>query len=59
VIVQAPLYLAGWVTALGIVKIVMGWPLFLAAAYFTYRLLAPILEAKRAAKALEVPEQPL
>jgi hypothetical protein len=53
------LYLAGWVTALGIVKIVMGWPLFLAAAYFTYRLLAPILEAKRAAKALEVPEQPL
>jgi hypothetical protein len=59
VIIQTPLYLAGWVTALGIVKIVMGWPLFLAAAYFTYRLLAPILEAKRAAKALEVPEQPL
>ena len=59
VIVQTPLYLAGWVTALGIVKIVMGWPLFLAAAYFTYRVLAPILEARRAAKASEVPEQPL
>ncbi len=59
VIVQTPLYLAGWVTALGIVKIVMGWPLFLAAAYFTYRVLAPILEARRAAKASEVPEKPL
>jgi hypothetical protein len=58
-IIQVPLYLAGWVTALGIVKIVTGWPLFLAAAYFTYRILAPILEAKRAAKASEVPEQPL
>jgi hypothetical protein len=58
-IIQVPLYLAGWVTALGVVKIVTGWPLFLAAAYFTYRILAPILEAKRAAKASEVPEQPL
>jgi len=56
VIVQVPLYLAGWVTALGIVKIVMGWPLFLAAAYFTYRVLGPVLEARRAAKASEVPE---
>lgn len=59
VIVQTPLYLAGWVTALGIVKIVMGWPLFLAATYFTYRVLAPILEARRAAKASEMPEKPL
>ncbi|MGI9137198.1 MAG: DUF3159 domain-containing protein [Candidatus Nanopelagicales bacterium] len=59
VIVQTPLYLAGWVTALGIVKIVMGWPLFLAAAYFTYRVLAPILEARRSTRASEVPEQPL
>lgn len=59
VIIEGPLYLAGWVTALGIVKIVMGWPLFLAAAYFTYRVLAPILEARRAAKASQMPEQPL
>jgi hypothetical protein len=59
VVVQVPLYLAGWVTALGIVKIVMGWPLFLAAAYFTYRVLGPVLEARRAAKASEVPEQSL
>jgi hypothetical protein len=56
VVVQTPLYLAGWVTALGVVKIVMGWPLFLAAAYFTYRLLAPVLEARRAAKSSEMPE---
>ena len=45
--VQVPLYLAGAVAALGVVKIVMGWPLFLAAAYFTYRLLAPVWRAKR------------
>jgi hypothetical protein len=55
-VVQTPLYLAGAVTALGITKIVMGWPLFLAAAYFTYRLLAPILEARRAAKKSQMPE---
>lgn len=45
--VQVPLYLTGAVAALGVVKIVMGWPLFLAAAYFTYRLLAPVWRAKR------------
>jgi hypothetical protein len=49
VIVQVPLYLAGALGALGTVKIVMGWPLFLAAAYFTYRLLAPTLRARRSA----------
>ena len=47
-VVQAPLYLAGAVTALGIVKVVMGWPLFLGAAYFTYRLLGPTYRAMRA-----------
>ena len=46
--VQAPLYLAGAVTALGIVKVVMGWPFFLAAAYLTYRLLGPTYRAMRA-----------
>jgi hypothetical protein len=45
--VQLPLYLTGSVGALGVVKIVMGWPLFLAAAWFTYRLLSPILAEKR------------
>lgn len=47
-LVQVPLYLADSVTALGIVKIVMGWPLFLAAAYFTYRVLEPTYKAMRA-----------
>ena len=46
--VQLPLYFAGALGALGTVKIVMGWPFFLAGAYFTYRLLAPILRDRRA-----------
>lgn len=47
--VQLPLYFAGAIGALGVVKIVMGVPLYIAAAYFTYRLLAPIYRARRAA----------
>ncbi|HBJ72135.1 MAG TPA: DUF3159 domain-containing protein [Actinobacteria bacterium] len=47
-IVQAPLYWSESVTTLGIVKVVMGWPLFLGAAYFTYRLLGPTYRAMRA-----------
>ena len=49
-LVQVPLYLAGAVEALGIVKIVLGWPAFLAAAYFTYRLLAPTYRRLRESK---------
>ncbi len=41
-IVQLPLFLAEAVGPLGLIKIVMGWPLFLAAAYFTYRVLSPV-----------------
>lgn len=41
-IVQVPFYLSASVETLGVLKIVMGWPLFLAAAYFTYRILAPV-----------------
>ncbi len=37
-----PLILGGSNWPLGVIKIVMGWPLFLAAAYFTYRVLAPV-----------------
>ena len=40
--IQLPFYLSGSVGTLGVIKIVMGWPLFLAAAYFTYRVLAPV-----------------
>jgi Protein of unknown function (DUF3159) len=47
VAVQGPLYLSGNIAALGTVKIVMGWPLFLGCAYLTYRLLRPILQERR------------
>lgn len=40
--VQVPLYLAGATTALGIAKIVMGWPLFLLAAWLTFLVLRPV-----------------
>ena len=49
-IIQTPMYLAGWVELQGIVKIVMGDPLFLGAAYWTYRVLAPVLREQRAAR---------
>lgn len=47
--VQGPLYLSGSIEALGVARVVMGWPLFLAGAYLTYRVLAPIYRARRAA----------
>ncbi len=47
--VQAPLYLAGAVEPLGVARVIMGWPLFLAGAYFTYRVLAPVYRERRAA----------
>lgn len=45
--VQFPLYLAGWVGPLGVAKVVMGVPLFVAAAYFTYLVLRPTFSARR------------
>ena len=51
--VQLPLYLAGAIGALGVMKVVMGWPLFLASAYFTYRLLQPVHNKLEASKAQE------
>lgn len=48
-VVQVPLYLSGNVELLGVARVVMGWPLFLAGAYLTYRVLAPVYRAKRAA----------
>ena len=47
-LVQLPLYFAGLVAPLGVLKILMGWPLYLAAVYFTYRLVSPALKAARA-----------
>jgi hypothetical protein len=49
IVVQVPLYLAGWVGALGTAKILMGWPLFLFGAYVTYRLLKPVFDRRRSA----------
>jgi len=51
ILVQVPLYLAGWVGALGVAKVVMGWPLFLFGAYITYRLLRPVFANRRSAEA--------
>ena len=48
VAVQGPLYLAGWVGALGFAKVIMGIPLFIAAGYFTYLVLRPVFERRRA-----------
>ena len=48
--VQLPMYLAGWVAALGIAKVLMGVPLFIAAAYFTYVVLRPTFQARRDAQ---------
>ncbi|HQR80512.1 MAG TPA: DUF3159 domain-containing protein [Actinomycetota bacterium] len=57
ILVQVPLYLAGWVGALGVAKIIMGWPLFLFGAYVTYRLLRPVFAQKRLSEAAgEAPE---
>ena len=58
ILVQVPLYLAGWVGALGTAKIVMGWPLFLFAAYITYRLLAPVFEQRRSSAEAAVGGEP-
>lgn len=46
-LVTVPLYLAGAVGALGVAKVVLGWPPFLLAAYLTYRILHPVLAAQR------------
>jgi len=43
--VQLPLYFAELVGALGIAKIVMGWPLMLIVGLITYRLVKPALAA--------------
>lgn len=46
-VVQVPLYLGGEVELLGVVRIVLGWPAFIAAAYITYRVLAPTYRQMR------------
>ncbi len=59
VAVQAPLYLAENVGALGAAKLVMGFPIFLLALAVSYRLLSPPLaQRRRLSEAQEELEQP-
>jgi hypothetical protein len=51
--IQAPLYFAGAIEPLGVARVIMGWPLFLAGAYFTYRVLAPVYRERRTAHAAD------
>jgi Protein of unknown function (DUF3159) len=46
VAIEVPLYLANQITALGIAKIVLGWPLYLATAYVCWQIIrkAPLPE---------------
>lgn len=46
-VIQVPLYLGGEVELLGVVRIVLGWPAFIFAAYVTYRVLAPTYRQMR------------
>ncbi|MCB0916030.1 MAG: DUF3159 domain-containing protein [Actinobacteria bacterium] len=48
-LVQLPLYFAGQTAALGVAKIVMGWPLFLLGAWFTFLIVRPVLAGSRTA----------
>lgn len=45
--VQLPLYLAGSVNALGIARLIMGYPLFLATAWGTWLIIKQVPVAKR------------
>lgn len=50
-VVELPLYWMGAVGPLGAAKVVLGWPLFLLAAFLTYRVIHPALAADREAQA--------
>jgi len=45
--VQLPLYLAGYINALGIARIVMGFPLFIAVAWGTWLIIKQVPVAKK------------
>jgi hypothetical protein len=42
--IQLPLYFTGAVGMLGVAKLALGWPLFLLAAYVSYRIIHPVLQ---------------
>lgn len=43
-VIQLPMYFAGAVGMLGVAKLALGWPLFLLAAYLSYRIIHPVLK---------------
>lgn len=55
VAIEVPLYLANQITALGIAKIVLGWPLYLATAYVCWQIIrkAPLPEQIKADQGTE------
>jgi hypothetical protein len=42
-VIQLPMYFAGAVGMLGVAKLALGWPLFLLAAYLSYRIIHPVI----------------
>jgi hypothetical protein len=49
--IQVPLYLAGAVAALGVTRVVLGLPLYLAAVWLTWRIVKPVMHARLAEEA--------
>lgn len=54
-VIQLPMYFAGAVGMLGVAKLALGWPLFLLAAYLSYRIIHPVLKQVDAETALLEP----
>jgi hypothetical protein len=54
-VIQLPMYFAGAVGMLGVAKLALGWPLFLLAAYLSYRIIHPVLKEVDAQTALLEP----
>jgi Protein of unknown function (DUF3159) len=54
-VIQLPMYFAGAVGMLGVAKLALGWPLFLLAAYLSYRIIHPVLKVVDAEAALLEP----
>jgi len=55
--VQLPLYLAGEVVALGVARVVMGWPLFLLCLWLSWLVITRARAAQAAAEAAETAER--
>jgi hypothetical protein len=56
--VQLPLYLAGEVVALGVARVVMGWPLFLLCLWLSWLVISRARAAQSAAEAAAESQEP-